>query len=358
MNRPLRWTLQSVHVLAMAVAIGAGCLAWGQRGLAAPQTKAGEPQTSAAKPGEAGPVPVGAAKQAPAASKAALNNSASATKAPAAPSPSDVKPAPAPPTVPGPQPGPFRPLAPGAMRPVDPMRQIDETVSRHDVVELLAVNPNLEWAKRVPFRREIWALDFKFKPVRIIEVDLPQPSGLMQRKPIWYLVYSVTNSGKTMRPAPAADGTFTIEHVDKPVHFVPSFVLHNLDNGKRYPDRVIPAAVGPIRMREDPNRSLFNSVEMVRDIQVGETVWGVATWEDIDPATNRFAILIAGLTNAYRWSDEPGKYKPSAPLGTGRHLLRKTLKLNFWRPGDEFQTKETQIRFGIPGELDYEWIYH
>ena len=43
-------------------------------------------------------------------------------------------------------------------------------------------------------------LDFKFKPVRMIWVDIPQPSGYMQRKLIWYMVYSVTNTGKVMHP--------------------------------------------------------------------------------------------------------------------------------------------------------------
>jgi hypothetical protein len=179
----------------------------------------------------------------------------------------------------------------------------------------------------------------------------------MQRKQIWYLVYTVTNRGKTMHPVQEEGGTFKIEFVDKPIHFVPAFLLHSIQLDKWYPERVIPAALGPIRMREDPNRVFHNTVEMVRDIQVGETVWGVATWEDIDPRTNRFSIYTSGLTNAYQWSDEPGKFKPGAPLGTGRRLLRKTLKLNFWRPGDESDPKEREIRFGIPGELDYDWVY-
>jgi len=237
------------------------------------------------------------------------------------------------------------------------MRRVDETVSRHDMVEVLAVDPMLDWAKSIAFRREIWALEFKFKPMRMIYVDLPQPSGFMQRKQIWYLVYTVTNAGKTIRPVPAEDGSYELESVDKPIHFVPGFLLHSIQWDKWYPDRVIPAAIGPIRTREDPNRPLANTVEMVRDIQVGETVWGVATWEDIDPRTDRFSVYVNGLTNAYRWTDDTAKVKPKSPLGTGRRLLRKTLKLNFWRPGDEFDPKEREIRYGIPGELDYEWVY-
>ncbi len=365
MNRLMRCTLRSLVVLLIALLVYGRCSMVSQAAEEVQKPKAEAPKAPAqeqpappAAPAKAAPAE--AKKPAPVEAKPAEAKPGPAPEKPSAVSPSDVKPAPtAPPPAAQPMPrqGPFRPLAPGAMRTIDPMRQIEETVSRHDVVELLAVDKNLTWAAGVPFRREIWALEFRCKPVRMIFVDLPQPSGFMQRKQIWYLIYSVTNPGKTMRPVPAADGTAKIEYVDKPVHFAPSFLLQSIPEDKRYPERMIPAALAPIRLREDPNRDFYNTVEMVRDIQVGETVWGVATWEDVDPATDRFSIYVAGLTNAYRWTDEPGKYKPNDPLGTGRRLLRKTLKLNFWRPGDEFHPKESEIRFGVPGELDYEWVY-
>ena len=126
---------------------------------------------------------------------------------------------------------PYRPLAPGVMISVDPMRELKESVSRHNVVELLAVDPKFDWAKDVPFRRDVWALDFKFKPVRMIWVDIPQPSGYMQRKLIWYMVYSVTNTGKVMHPVENEDLPYEIydkrqlakvEMVDRPVRFRPS----------------------------------------------------------------------------------------------------------------------------------------
>ena len=64
---------------------------------------------------------------------------------------------------------------------------------------------------------------------------------------------------------------------------------------KVYPDRVIPVALDPIRLREDPQRRFLTSVEMCREIPVGETLWGVATWEDIDPRIVRFSIYVSGL---------------------------------------------------------------
>jgi hypothetical protein len=251
----------------------------------------------------------------------------------------------------------FRKLAPDVMETIDPMKEAQETFAHHDVVELLAVDPNFEWAKDVVFRRDIWYLEFKFKPLRLIWVDIPQPDGNMKRKLIRYLVYSVTNTGKVLHPVQDADGTFKIEAVDKPIFFVPEFLLESHEYNKAYPDRVIPVALGAIRMREDPRRTFYSSVDMARDIAVGETVWGVAMWEDVDPRLDRFSIYVNGLTNAYKWKDDPGVYKTGDAIGKGRRLAKKTLKLNFWRPGDEYYEHEDEIRYGIPGEVDYEWVY-
>ncbi len=38
-------------------------------------------------------------------------------------------------------------------------------------------------------------------------------------------------------------------------------------------------------------------------------------------------------------------------------LTEKTLVLNFWRPGDEFVEDQRVIRYGIPGQVDYSWVY-
>jgi hypothetical protein len=269
------------------------------------------------------------------------------------------------------------PLAPGVMISIDPDQDVGETVSRHDVVELLAVDKNFAWAKNVEFRHEVWALQFKFKPVRMIFVDVPQPSGMMQRKLIWYMVYSVTNTGKEMVPVKEAQlpyekeladkqKVFEIKYVDKPIHFIPEFLLEGRNRlnekekdafTKAYPDRVIPVADAAIQVREGYGQKLLSSVEMNREIAVGQTLWGVATWEDIDPRIVQFSVYVTGLTNAYRWTDTPTGQKDGSVPAAGRKLLRKTLKLNFWRPGDEYFESESEIRFGVPGRVDYEWVY-
>ena len=268
---------------------------------------------------------------------------------------------------------PYRHLAPGVLISIDPMRTLEETVSRHDVVGLLAVDSKFDWAKDIAFRHDVWVLKFQFKPMRMIWVDVPQPSGYMQRKLIWYMVYVVTNTGKVMHPVQDVKlgyetfdkrELYKVQEVDRPIRFVPEFLLEGhqemKDNPlttKVYPDRVIPVAIGPIRLREDPNRKFLTSVEMCREIAVGESLWGVAMWEDIDPRIVRFAVYVFGLTNAYRWKDEPGEYKSGDSPLKGRKRYQKTLKLNFWRPGDQYFEHEEEIRYGIPGGVDYEWVY-
>jgi hypothetical protein len=241
-----------------------------------------------------------------------------------------------------------RTLAPGVMQRVDPKRQHDETYSRHDLIEILTDDPKFDdrpWnpgnsvAKDVRFEREIWALDFEFKPVRFIEVDLPQASGRMSRKLVWYLMYRVRNSG------------------DKPVRFTPRFVLTTVDTQRSYPDRLLPLAVRAIERRERPDARLKNTVEMTGEIQpepkgFEQGVWGVATWEDVDPRSDDFQIFVQGLTNAYQWVDQTDVYKPGDPPGTGRLLFPKTLILDFWRPGDEEDQHEEEVRFE-----DYRWEY-
>jgi len=255
---------------------------------------------------------------------------------------------------------PYRKLAPGVMQSINPDRELNESYSRHDVVELLAVDPGFGWAKDVRFGHDIWVLDFQFKPVRMIWVDIPQADGYMRRTLIWYMVYSVTNPGRVMQPVENADNTYTVKYVDRPIQFVPKFTLVSQDlrpKNKAYLDRVIPVAMGPITMREDPKRRFLNSAQICREIAVGETLWGVATWRDVDPRIDRFSVFVQGLTNAYRWKDQPAQVKPGVPAVGSRQLLQKTLQLNFWRPGDAYYEDERLIRFGIPGEVDYRWVY-
>ena len=194
--------------------------------------------------------------------------------------------------------GPYRRLAHGVMQDVDSTRHPAETVQRHDVTELLYVDPNFEFAKDVSFRHQVWLLDMKYKPVRMIWADIPSPEGRMLRKQIWYIVYQVTNPGKMYRPVEKDDELnkldvsgklYKLETVDKPVRFTPVFTLetHNLlvkekpGFSKAAVEQYLPIVLPAIRDREDPKREFLTSQEMAqREIRVGETLWGVATWQE------------------------------------------------------------------------------
>lgn len=273
--------------------------------------------------------------------------------------------------------GKYRAIVAGVETTIPPHRQEADTYSTHNIVEITAGIPNLQWtpkqspstltlfelASSTTFRHKIWYLEFTFKPVRMIWVDVPQESGKMQRKLIWYLVYHVKNPGGHYAPKRRDDGTYELALVDEPVTFAPQFVLEAPEYKKAYHDRVIPVAIGPIQQREDPNRKLLNSIEMaaqpipVSSERHDESAWGVATWEDIDPRVDFFSIFIQGLTNAYRWVDPPGGYHAGGEPGQGRILTHKTLVLNFWRPGDDVLEDERKVLFGIPGKVDYTWVY-
>jgi hypothetical protein len=289
----------------------------------------------------------------------------------------------------GPDSSPHRQFAPGVVTTIPPDLLPEETVSTHSLVEVRS-DPSLRWSPEylseshtlygmsegVKFHRDVWGLEFSFKPLRMVYVDVPQPDGKMQRKLIWYLVYQVKNTGAMLKPVEQADGTFTAEPGQGgPALFLPQLVLEaqdRTDTGQRvakaYLDRVIPAAVEVIRQRETPDRKLLNSAQISEQpIPADRSLWGVATWEDVDPRIDFFSVYVGGLTNAYRWKDPAGAYRPGDPPGKGRQFSRKTLQLNFWRPGDELDEHESEVRFGVPiGKahlygvpegVAYRWIY-
>lgn len=285
-------------------------------------------------------------------------------------------------------------FASGVLTIIPPDVQESETDSVHDLVEIRA-NKNLAWqpssksksrtlfemAHNAHFRSSTWCLEFTFKPLRMLEIDVPQRSGKMQRKLIWYLVYRVRNTGVGLAPQQQADGTFAaVPSSQKQVRFIPHLVLVSLDRDrsgervrKAYLDRIIPTALGPIERRELPGGKLLDSVQMAEHLLPLETgraeqgIWGVATWEDVDPQIDYFSVFVGGLSRALQWHDPPGAYQIGDLPGKGRKFLRKTLQLNFWRPGDALAENEREIRYGTqPGQgrlydcdegVAYRWVY-
>jgi hypothetical protein len=277
----------------------------------------------------------------------------------------------------------FRKLAPGVETTIAPDVDPHDTVTYHNIVEMLTpgVVADLEWtpantsqtktlralATNRAFRSTTWYLQFTFKPLRVVQVDLPNEQGRLTPKTVWYMIYRVKNVGGHLKPIEksAEDGGLPpapeVEAVDDPglrngIHFFPKFTMEAQIEGqqKAYLDKIMPLAVAAIRKREDPNRPLLNSVEIgTQAVKLStatddNSVWGVATWVDVDPRIDFFSIYVTGLSNAYRWSDPEGSFKAGDTPATGREFTHKTLQLNFWRPGDEYGIFEDQIYIGAP----------
>lgn len=173
----------------------------------------------------------------------------------------------------------------------------------------------------------IWILDFKFKDPRLITVDIPGRG----RKVVWYLWYQVINNTSEGRT------------------FIPEFELVTLDKPGVYHDQVLPRVQEAIRRVEDPTSHLDikNSVTIASEPippskkdAYPRAVTGVATWDDVNPDSNRYSIFVSGLSNG--WSIDDNKV-----------VRRKTLQLNFRRVGDRFLMDSREIRFVPP----YEWMY-
>ncbi|MDR1960195.1 MAG: hypothetical protein LBQ54_14320 [Planctomycetaceae bacterium] len=300
----------------------------------------------------------------------------------------------------------------------------DEAFNTHDIVELTTGN-QYPWAKGIRFDKlasstkslidkEIKAvscLEFHFKPIRMIQVDLPNKQGILEKKLVWYMVYSVTNQkwdtknqnviqqinkpvaretlptldlsitpGSSISSENIGEGTYQIKTEDVPIRFVPLFVLASSQENTApqslagYTDQFIPLAFGAICQREDFGMKFESTISITdKIIQPGETVWGIAMWTGIDPRLNYFSVFVSGLSNAYRWENPDGSFKQGDAPGNGRKMVRKTLKLNFWRPGDAANLSENDIRYGVPippqvkvaqetqkegrPPVDFEWVY-
>jgi hypothetical protein len=180
----------------------------------------------------------------------------------------------------------------------------------------------------------VWVLNFRFYPPRLITVDIPGRG----RKLCWYMLYHVSNPD-----------------TKEPHRFIPDFELVTLDTPKRVaPDQVLPAVQKAVQQIEDPTGHLeiLNSVTIAakpippsKPDAVARYVTGVAIWvvgdgkDEVNPATNQFSILVTGLSNGWSVDDKDV-------------IRRKTLRLNFRRLGDRNNSDGRDIRF-----VDLEWEY-
>jgi hypothetical protein len=274
--------------------------------------------------------------------------------------------------------GGFRRLAPGAVTVIPPFKAALDTAPRYDLLDITVGHRDLAWEPHqaaaettfvalgadVEFPRDIWCLEFAFKPLRTIEVDVPTEGLRMRRTRVWYLVYRVRNvGGRRTVAAPNEPADREVRAFESAVRFRPQFVLETrqpLDPQegvvayRSYLDRLVPTAVAAIRQREDPGREFLDSSSIAaRDIPPGESRWGIATWEEIDPRIKFFSIYVRGLTNALAWRPRAG-VRLDADTPPCRHLdeTLKALRLDFWRPGDDRNDSDDRLHVGFMGMFE------
>jgi len=177
----------------------------------------------------------------------------------------------------------FRELAPGVLTVIPPDVSTDDTIQRGDILEITRGLADTAWtpkrdsiggtlverAKDRIYPRDVWCLEFAYKPPRHIDIDLPGSDLTMRRKRVLYMLYRVKNTGGRRSTAPAADpAAFARETYEEPVRFLPHFVLESVEglthpegsiHYRGYLDRVTPEAIEPIRRREGvaPSRGLY-----------------------------------------------------------------------------------------------------
>jgi hypothetical protein len=220
-----------------------------------------------------------------------------------------------------------------------------------------------ELSRRVVLFRDIWQYEFSFTGLRQMPQSVRQPDGTLTEKNIWNMVYRIRNLGKSMgfeqvKANPNFDRQlYELQknklEAESKADFLPRFTLEGWVIPAEqteyekviYRDFINPAFVRSIQQREDPGRRLLGTVEMsqvelpvIKD-QASDGVWGVAIWKDVDPRIDYLSVYVSGLTNAYRIRKEPDG---------NIELDKKTLQLNFWRPGDTVSESQDEVDFGIP----------
>lgn len=272
--------------------------------------------------------------------------------------------------VPAAEPDQLPQLAPGVMTTVEAEPEEAETVSGPlELQEILrgikgwqpnfaAPSETLEsLAGSATLRRSVWQIEFSYKPMRLIKYTAVDSQGKPQERATWYLIYRIRNVGRHLLPKAATDefghDQYSFQAVNHTVRFFPLFVLRDHEWGRAYRDQILPSAVARIHAQEirDPKIRLRDSVEMSEsplEISTQATdrgLWGVATWDGVDPRTDFFSVYVQGLSNAYRI--ETAKDGKDAP-----ELTYKTLQLNFWRPGDTEHLHVNEFRLGLPATED------
>lgn len=193
---------------------------------------------------------------------------------------------------------------------------------------------------------ELWVMDVEFKPLRMLR---SRTNGL-----VWYSVFRVVNRDLNRK----VDTSNTVpqnasDSVPRQL-FSPRFSLVTADGDepKTYADIIDPAIQAEIAKRE--GLKLLNPIQLAGELppvtktgadnEEENARYGVVLWKNIDPKTDRFTLFMTGFSNGYRLVKGPDMETL---------VERKTIVQKYWRPGDEFNQDEREVRF----DADPKWIY-
>jgi len=219
-----------------------------------------------------------------------------------------------------------------------------------------AVAPAVATGAELSKQPNLFVMEVQFRPMGLVEVELTDPQTKQkEKKLVWYQVYRTINR-QLDTPVDNSD-TAPVnprDPIPRP-YLIPEFFMlvdGKNDQYKIYEDQVIPEAVAAIEKRE--KLKLKNSIEIIQRIPeavpAGEEnpvwIYGVATWTDVDPATDYFRVFAEGFSNGYEIADVAGE----------QVILRKTIDMKFWRPGDEYDQTDEEIRRN-PEAPKPVWIY-
>jgi hypothetical protein len=185
----------------------------------------------------------------------------------------------------------------------------------------------------------IWTLHFKYKPPRIVTVDL----GAKGKKPVWYMPFEIYNRN------------------ENPLVITPVFELVTKDLNTVHKDEPQPEIFAAIAKLEDPEgvmkpKSTINiskdKIPVTKRDSFPRVVAGLAIWADVPERaarTNRFSVYISGLSDGLVVDK----------LQDGGLLVKvKTLQLDFFKPTDDINPKPGDIKIEENGGLGGErWIY-
>ena len=218
-------------------------------------------------------------------------------------------------------------------------------------------------SKRVILYRDVYQYDFAFTGLRQIRVAVTDADGISRNKNIWYMIYRVRDLGETLsyeqvrKSSSLNQISYQLKKgeplTDKERFFLPRFSLEGWvfspkdDDYKKvvFRDVINPTVARAIRVQEDPRMELLDGIQMSKaeipkvkaDSDIG--LWGVAIFENVNPNIDFVSVFVKGLTNAHRI-----KRADDGSIG----FVRKTLQLNFWRPGDNLEEEKDRVEFGIP----------